>query len=421
MIPIPTTTLTVDEIKLGDPLTWLRDDREGMFARLRAERPVSFHEEPEVPGFPRGPGFWSLTRHADIMTPSRDAELFISGRGSNIGDLPIELAEFFGSMINMDAPRHTKLRKLVNKGFTPRMVGRIEESVRTQARAIVDAVAPLGEVDFVRDVAAALPLQIICDMLGIPRSDTQRIYELTNVILGVGDPEYVQSMESLMSAGMELFQYAQALGEARLASPKDDITTALMLAEVDGDRLSAQEFGSFFILLVVAGNETTRNAISHGMKVLTDHPEQKAIWTNDFEGVSATAVEEIVRWATPVIHFRRTATRDTELGGQKIRAGEKVVLWYNSANRDERAFEDPYRFDVRRTPNEHFGFGAGGPHFCLGANLARREIKVMFEELFRRLPDIHVSGEPAMLQSFFIHGIKRMPARFTPAAPAAPA
>jgi methyl-branched lipid omega-hydroxylase len=414
VIPIPATELEVDEIRLGQPETWIRPDREGIFAKLRAERPVSFHEEAEIPNFPRGPGFWAVTRHADLLQVSREAETFISGKGSNIGDLPVELNEFFGSMINMDAPRHTVLRKLVNRGFTPRMVGRIEEQVRAQARTIVEAVAPLGECDFVRDIAAKLPLQLICDMMGIPRSDHQRIFEITNVILGVGDPEYVQTLEELMAAGMELYQYAHALGEERLRTPREDITTTLMAAEVDGDRLTTQEFGSFFILLVVAGNETTRNAISHGMKALTENPEQKRIWMDDFEGVSPTAVEEIVRWATPVIHFRRTATRDVDVAGTAIRAGDKVVLWYNSGNRDERAFADPYRFDVRRNPNEHVAFGAGGPHFCLGANLARREIKVMFEELFRRLPDIEVSGPADMLMSAFIHGIKRMPCRFTP-------
>jgi len=414
MIPIPTTDLSVDEIRLGVPETWLRSDREGMFARLRAERPVGFQAEAEVPGFLRGPGYWAITRHADVQQVSRDAETFVSGQGSNILDLPVEMNEFFGSMINMDAPKHTKLRKLVNKGFTPRMVGRIEEQVRTQAREIVDSIADRGECEFVGDVASRLPLQLICDMLGIPPSDHRRILELTNVILGVGDPEYVTTMDGLMSAAVELFQYAQALGEDRLARPRDDITTTLMQAEVDGDRLSAQEFGSFFILLVVAGNETTRNAISHGLKALTDHPEQRRIWLADFDGVAPTAIEEIVRWATPVIHFRRTATRDVEVGGTKIRAGEKVVMFYNSANRDERAIPDPYRFDVRRDPNDHVAFGAGGPHFCLGANLARREIKVMFEELFRRLPDIEASGPPDMLLSGFIHGIKRLPAKFTP-------
>jgi methyl-branched lipid omega-hydroxylase len=414
MIPTPTTDLPVDAIGLGGADTWARPDREGMFARLRAERPVSFHEEPEFIGFPKGPGFWSLVRYDDVVRASRDSDCLISGRGSNIGDLPVELLEFFGSMINMDAPRHTKLRKLVNRGFTPRMVAALEENVRAQARRIVADVAPAGACDFVQEIAASLPLKIICDMMGIPEADNRRMFELSNVILGIGDPEYGSTMDVLMSAAVELSQYAQALGEERMTSPRDDITSVLMQADVDGDRLTTAEFASFFILLVVAGNETTRNAISHGMKALTDFPAERQRWMADFDRVAPTAVEEIVRWATPVIHFRRTATRDVEIGGQTIREGEKVVLWYNSANRDERAFTDPYRFDVGRTPNDHVGFGGGGAHFCLGANLARREIKAMFEELFRTLPDIHVVGEPDLLFSAFIHGIKRMRVEWTP-------
>ena len=310
------------------------------------------------------------------------------------------------------------LRLIVNRGFTPRQIAKIEDSVRAQAREVVSAVAPLGECDFVSEIAAALPLQIICDMLGIPRSDSRRIFELTNIILGVGDPEYAQSLEELMAAGMELFQYGLNLAEQRLSDPRDDIASALMHAEVedeDGERqkLTASELGSFFLLLVVAGNETTRTAISHGMLELTRHPDQRRIWTSDFDTVAPAAVEEIVRWSTPVIHFRRLATRDTEIGGQPIKAGDKVVMFYNSANRDERKFDDPHTFDLRRAPNEHFGFGVGGPHFCLGANLARREIRIMFEELFRTLPDLEITGEPDYLQSAFIHGIKRMPCRFT--------
>jgi cytochrome P450 len=415
-IELPRTDLALDDISLGDVEQWMRPDREGIFAKLRAERPVSFHEEPVPPpemGIPQGPGFWALTRYADVLQVSRDPDTFHSAPTSTIGDMPAEIAEWLGSMINMDAPKHTKLRLIVNRGFTPRQVARIEESVRTQAKDIVDRVAPLGECDFVSEFAAALPLQIICDMMGIPRSDTQHIFELTNVILGVGDPEYVQSLEQLMEAGMGLFQYGLALAEDRLANPRDDITTALMQAEIEDEngrhRLTSGELGSFFLLLVVAGNETTRTAISHGMKMLTEQPDQRKLWVDDFDAVSPTAVEEIVRWSTPVINFRRTATRDTDVGGQAIAEGQKVVMFYNSANRDERAFDDPYRFDVLRTPNEHFGFGAGGPHFCLGANLARREIRVMFEELLHRLPDIEVTGEPDMLQSNFIHGIKRMP------------
>ena len=421
-VDIPTTDLALDDIKLGELEQWMRPDREGIFAKLRAERPISFHAEPVPPPdvpFPQGPGFWALTRYADVMQASRDPDTFHSAPGTNIGDIPPEIAEWLGSMINMDAPKHTRLRLIVNRGFTPRQIAKIEDSVREQARDIVERVAPRGECDFVSEIAAALPLQIICDMLGIPRSDHKRIFELTNVILGVGDPEYVQTLEGLMAAGMELFSYGLNLAEQRLADPQDDIASTLMHAEVADEsgekhRLTTSELGSFFLLLVVAGNETTRTAISHGMLEMTRRPDQKQLWIDNFERTSPTAVEEIVRWATPVIHFRRTASRDAVIGEQEIKEGEKVVLFYNSANRDERAFPDPYRFDLTRTPNEHVGFGAGGPHFCLGANLARREIKVMFEELFRRLPDIEISGEPAMLQSAFIHGIKRMPCTFTP-------
>jgi len=426
----PTTDLALDEINLGDIAYWMRPDREGIFAKLRDEAPVSRHdmvmfvpEDDDIPPMftmEQQTSFWAVTRYDDVMQVSRDPDTFHSAPSVNIGDIPPEIAEWLGSMINMDAPKHTKMRLIVNRGFTPRQVARIEESVREQAREIVDRVAPLGECDFVSEIAAALPLQIICDMLGIPRQDCARLFELTNIILGVGDPEYVSRPEDLMAAGMELFQYGLALGEDRLANPRDDITTALMQAEVEDEhgrhRLSTSELGSFFLLLVVAGNETTRNAISHGMLALTQHPEQRQVWLSDFEKVSPTAVEEIVRWASPVIHFRRTATRDTVVGGQPIAAGDKVVMFYNSANRDERKFAAPFTFDVRRDPNEHVGFGAGGPHFCLGANLARREIKVMFEELLHRLPDIEISGEPDMLQSAFIHGIKRMPCRFTPVA-----
>ncbi len=255
-------------------------------------------------------------------------------------------------------------------------------------------------------------------MMGIPPSDYQRVFDLTNVILGAGDAEYTPDFMALMNASVELSQMAQEIGRHRLEHPADDLTTAMMQAEVEGEdgavhRLSAEELGSFFILLVAAGNETTRNAISHGMYALTTHPDQRQALAADFEAAIPGAVDEIVRWATPVIHFRRTAVDDCVIGDQEIKAGDKVVMWYSSANRDEAVFADPYRFDIARTPNEHVGFGAGGPHFCLGANLARREITVMFRELFDKLPDLAVTGEPDYLQSNFIHGIKRMPCAFT--------
>jgi methyl-branched lipid omega-hydroxylase len=411
LVPVP-----VDDIDFSDREFWTRERsyREGAFKTLRDERPVAFMEEfwDENMPFPKGPGYWALTRHDDIWQVSRNPQLFISGRGSNIGDMPQELNEFFGSMINMDDPKHFRLRSIVSKGFTPKEIAKVEEYVKVKARLTVDGLIerfPDRTCDFVSEVAAPMPLQIICEMMGIPEEDHQQVFNWTNTILGVGDPEYVSTLEDLMNTALAMFAYAQALGEDRRANPRDDITSVMMNAEVDGERLSAQEFGSFFILLVVAGNETTRTAIAHGMKALTDHPDQRDIWWNDFPTHTKTAVEEIVRWASPVIHFRRTATEDTEINGQKIAAGEKVVMWYQSANRDDRVFDEPYRFDVRRQPQPaQIGFGAGGPHFCLGANLARREIGVMFEEIRNRLPDMHIVGEPDYLQSAFINGIKRM-------------
>jgi len=373
---------------------------------------VQFFEEVEFPPFPKGPGYFAVTRFDDVWAASRNPQLFCSGRGTNIPDLPIEIAEFFGSMINMDDPRHNRLRSIVAKAFTPKMVSQVDDYVRQKAEGIVDGLLeryPDGACDFVEEVAAPLPLQIICEMMGIPDADERQIFAWTNTILGAGDPDYGAEFGVLLEHSMAMNAYAMGLGTDRLANPSDDLTTALMQAEVDGERLTPAEFGSFFILLVVAGNETTRNAISHGIKALTDHPEQREIWWSDFPGVTKTAVEELVRWASPVIHFRRTATEDTEIRGVPIEAGQKIVLWYNSANRDERTFADPFTFDVRRDPNPQVGFGAGGPHFCLGANLARREITVMFEEIWRRLPELRVTGEPAYLQSNFIHGIKRMP------------
>jgi cytochrome P450 len=290
--------------------------------------------------------------------------------------------------------------------------------VKNKARTVVDrAIEKFGdsEFDFVDNIAAPFPLQIICEMMGIPESDERQILDWTNVILGAGDPDFGGTLENLITVALEIFAYAQALGEARLKNPTDDLTSVMMHSIVDGDRMSSQEFGSFFILLVVAGNETTRNAISHGMRQLSLQQDERAKWFNNFDANTKTAVEEIVRWASPVIHFRRTATRDTEIRGVKIKEGEKIVMWYNSANRDEDVYANPYTFDVTRAAAPaQVGFGAGGPHFCLGANLARREIAVMFDEIRRRMPNLQITGEPAYLQSNFINGIKRMPCRINP-------
>ncbi len=404
----------IDDIDLSATEFWSapREYRESAFAKLRNEEPIRFFEEMEFTFVPKGPGYFALTRHDDIWHASRNPQLFCSGKGSNIADLSPELNEFFGSMIGMDDPKHFRLRSIVSKGFTPREIARIEEYVKVKARTIIDRVLNEfedQEFDFVDAIAGKFPLQIICEMMGIPESDERQIFNWTNTILGAGDPDFNGSIEGLMEAGIGMFTYAQALGEARLANPTDDLTSVMMHAVVDGERLSSQEFGSFFILLVVAGNETTRNAITHGMVALTENPDQRAKWFGDFETHTKTAVEEIVRWATPVIHFRRTATQDTEINGFPIKQNQKVVLFYNSGNRDERIFAEPFKFDVtRQAQPTQIGFGAGGPHFCLGANLARREIAVMFDEIRRRAPNLQITGEPAYLQSSFINGIKRV-------------
>lgn len=409
---------TVDDIQLGDLEFWAKPlaERDAAFAALRERMPLAFHEErTQFPGVPQGPGFWSAVRYDDVRTINRQAQAFSSASGITLGEQAPETLEFFGSMIVLDDPRHAKMRLLVQSGFTPKMVARVEESVRERARALVAQAAHMGRCDFVEHFAAPLPLQVICDMLGVPSADEKQIFDWTNVILGVGDPDFGQSLDDLINAAFGMFQYAQALGEDRLANPREDITSTLMHAEVDGQRLTAAEFGSFFILLAVAGNETTRNAISWGMKLLTEHPDQRRALMADYKNLSMKATDEIVRWGSPVIHMRRTALRDVEINGTTINEGDKVVMWYWSANRDEKAFPDATKFDIFR-PNtaEMIGYGGGGPHFCLGANLARREIQVMFDEIFTQLPDLEITGEPARLKSAFINGIKRMPCEFTP-------
>ena len=418
--------MSLDQIDLSDPLFWARPvaEREGAFLTLRQQDPIRFFAEPDASEmFPPGPGYYSLTRHADVLDASKRSSVFCSGQGTNIPDMPTEFLEFLGSMINMDDPKHARMRRIVSRGFTPRQLDQMKGDVEATAAGIVDDVIDRGEGDFVTDVAATLPLRIIVDMMGIPRSQERFIFDRTNILLGLGDAEYVPDqteagiMTALLAAAQELTQLVTELSEARLKDPKDDLTTALITAEVDGESLTPAEVSSFFLLLVAAGNETTRNAISHGLHALSEYPDQMVRWQGDVDGLAASAVEEIVRWASPVIHFRRTCTEDgVRIGDQELNAGDKVVLWYGSANRDEAVFEDPFSFDVGRTPNDHLGFGGPGPHFCLGAHLARREITVMFKELFKRVPDIRAVGEPDRLQSNFINGIKHLPAKWTPAA-----
>jgi cytochrome P450 len=414
----PPPEIPFADIHLDSLEFWALDDdiRDGTFATLRREAPISFWPPIQFEGFEPGSGYWALTKLDDVHFASRHPDIFSSAPGITMNDQMPELAEYFGSMIVLDDPRHQRLRSIVSRAFTPKVVARIEASVRERAHRLVASLIsnhPDGQADLVSELAGPLPLQVICDMMGIPEEDHQRVFHWTNVILGFGDPDFTLDYEEFLQVSMAIGAYASALAEDRRSNPHDDLTTSLVEADVDGDRLTSQEIASFFILLVVAGNETTRNAISHGLLALSRYPEQRDKWWSDFDALAPTAVEEIVRWASPVVYMRRTLTQDIELSGTKIAAGDKVTLWYNSANRDESKFANPWAFDVARNPNPHLGFGGGGAHFCLGANLARREIRVVFDELRREIPDIAATAEPARLLSPFIHGIKSLPVAWT--------
>jgi cytochrome P450 len=378
------------------------------FRLLRAEAPVYRH-----PGR-HGDDFWVITRYADVRRVSLDQATFSSARRSTILRewTPEELEGLRHQMINMDPPRHTKYRRIVNLGFSPKMVNRLEPHIRQMSNRIIDTVASRGECDFVTAVAAELPLQVIVEMMGVPIEDRHLVFDWSNKMIGFDDPEYSASADTGAMAAAEMYMYAQELATARRRCPRDDLASVLLHAEVEGERLSELDFNSFFLMLLVAGNETTRNLISGGMLVLLEHPAERARLLADPRLMPA-AVEEMLRWVSPVMYFVRTATRDVELHGQTVREGERVTIWYGSANRDAEVFPEPDRFDVRREPNDHLAFGIG-PHFCLGANLARLEIRIMFEELLRRLPDLELAGPVVRLRSNFINGIKSMPVRFTP-------
>ena len=366
---------------------------------------------------PPGQGHWALTKHDDVHFASRHPEIFSSAPSITMDDMDPEIAEYHGSMLMMDDPRHQRLRLIVSRAFTPRVLARIEESIRDRARRLVSAMVaghPDGTAELVSELAGPFPLQVICDMMGIPDSDRGQIAQWTDAMLSLQDRTLPAAFEAYAKASTETGAYGNALAEDRRRHPREDLTTSLVQAEVDGERLTSAEIASFFILLVFAGVETSRNAISHGVLALTRHPEQRAHWWSDFDGVSRSAVEEIVRWATPVVYMRRTLTEDMRLGGTEMAAGDKVTMWYTSANRDEAKFDNPWMFDVRRDPNPHVGYGGGGAHFCLGANLARREISVAFEELRRRIPDIAATEEPVRLEAPFVNGIKRLPVSWTP-------
>jgi len=412
--------MTVAGIDLSDNAFWGLPlaDRAAAFARLRALSRPQFFAEPETPFSEIGPGYYALVRHADIVEASHHPDAFCSGKGAtSVADLPVEFNEYFGSMINMDAPRHARLRRIVSRAFSPRMVAKFEDDVRSAAATVVDDLLATGPCDFVSHVAARLPLKIICDMMGIPDDQYEMVLANTNIILSGADPEFMsedlnEAVTQLLGAGAALAELVTNLATARAQAPGDDLVSALVTANIDGEQLTSAELASFFILLVVAGNETTRNALSHGLMLLTEYPDQRALLLADLENRIGGAVEEIVRYASPVIFMRRTLTRDYTMNGQDYHEGDKVILFYYAANRDESVFADPERFDITRSPNPHVGFGGPGPHFCLGAHLARREVTVMLRELLTRVPDI-TAGEPDRLLSSFINGIKRLPCQFS--------
>ncbi len=385
------------------------------FTWLRQHAPVYWHANG---GDPAWPGFWAVTGHADIEHISRHPEIFSSSRRlvlfAETPEDQIEMQRLM--MLNMDPPQHTRQRSFVNRGFTPRMIGRLTKHVREICDTLIDEVVPRGEADFVTDIAAPLPLQVICELVGAPAEDRDRIFDLSNRLVGFDDPEFRSSPEEGMEAAAEIYAYAHELAERRRAEPADDIVTRLLQPDDTGEVLTTSEFDLFFLLLTVAGNETTRNAASGGMHAFFEHPGQWQRLLAD-PGLIPTAAEEIVRWVSPVNQFRRTAAGDTELGGQAIAEGDKVVVFYASGNRDESVFTDPQEFDIGRDPNPHVGFGGGGPHFCLGRHLAALELRVLLATLAERMPDIELAGEVSRLRSNFLNGIKHMPVRFTPSAP----
>lgn len=408
-----------DTIDLSSRAFWSTTaaDRERAFAELRAERPVSWHppvEDALMPD-PDDPGYWAITRRADIAAVSRNNDVFLSGRGVMFESIPVELLEASQSFLAMDPPRHTKLRKVVSAAFTPRQVRRIEESIQSNAKAIVEELQAAGSgADFVDLCAKELPIRTLSDMVGIPDSERERMAHATDALVSWADPDFLggrPALEVIFENQMYLHQVVGELAAQRRKSPGEDLISSLVHAEVDGDRLTDAEVAAFFVLLAVAGNDTTRQTTSHTMKALTDFPAERSWLLNDFEDRIGTAVEEFVRWSTPVMTFRRTAATDFDLGGQSIAAGEKVVMFYASGNWDSEAFDQPDRFNLSRSPNPHLGFGGGGVHFCLGAHVARAQLRAIFGELLRQLPDIQ-AGDPEYVAGNFIHAVRSMPCAF---------
>ena len=404
--------MSIPGVDLLDLDRFQRLEHHEMFRKLRNEAPVYWTDHPTAQGF------WSISRHKDLVAVNRDTGTYSSEAGGVSILTPDEMGGEAGGtdprglmMLYMDPPKHTRYRLLVNKGFTPRMIGLIEQFLKHRAVLIVDNIIERGSCDFVDDLAAELPLQAIAEIMGVPQEERRMLFDWSNRMIGIDDPEFAD--EDGAAASMELFMYSNSLAKKRREDPRDDIVTKLINAEVDGDRLSELEFDMFMMLLTVAGNETTRNTTAWGMWALMQNPEQYAALRGDIDGKLDHAIEEILRWATPVYHFRRTATADTQIAGQEIKKDDKVVIWHTSADRDETVFDDPYSFNIERWPNEHIAFGGGGAHFCMGANLARMELKLIFREILERIPDMKLTAEPSMLRSNFIGGVKHMPVTYS--------
>jgi cytochrome P450 / NADPH-cytochrome P450 reductase len=407
------------DVDIFQPVSYIHGFPHETFERLRREDPVHWTEESLSIEFPwarePGPGYWAVTRHADVARVSRAPELFSAHAGTTMivePPIPAFLALQQLQMLNMDPPQHTQLRLIVNRAFTPKAVTRLTETIEAHCTAIIDKICEQGECEFVSDAAAELPLLVLCELLGVPPTDRGLMFDWSNRLIATADPEYGMNFADFNLACRELATYASELSEFRRSTPGDDVWSSVVHAQVDGRSLSTTELEMFFQLLVIAGNETTRNTLSNGVIALASFPDERALVVEDLALVSS-AVEEILRWVSPVIRFRRTAMTDTELGGKTIHKGDKVVVYYPSANRDELVFDEPNQFDVRRRPNDHLAFGAG-PHFCLGASLARMELKSMFAEILSRIPDFELVSDPTRVQSTFINGIRELPLQFSP-------
>ena len=406
-----------DQVDISSARFWATpmQERDSAFAALRAQSSISFHRPIELGVSEKAPGFWAAVRHRDIVHVSRHPDEFCSGRGVGFSDIPAEYNEPFGSFLMTDAPRHTQLRRLVSRAFTPRQIAIIEEQIHAQAKAIVTDAVKQGACELVGSLSMKLPLWTISEMLGVPPDRQRELADAANLMVGAQDPRFTEAHDdpftAVLSAGITMSMLGSELAALRRTSPADDLLTALVEAEVEGERLNDQEIGAFTVLLGVAGNDTTRNSITHGVLAFANNPEQWELLRSDPDTHLAGAVEEVLRWASPVMTFRRTATRDTYIENQEIAEGDHVVMFYGSGNRDESVFDDPWRFDITRKPNSHIAFGGGGPHFCLGANLARAQLHSVFAELAQSVVAFDV-GDPERLTGAFVNGIHALNCAF---------